>query len=108
MARKPNTNRLGGNWSEAQKLSVWRRGKRVNGKSTLTWREDKCGKLIKWSEHGNRNSRYGWEIDHIKAVANGGTDLLSNLQPLHWKNNLDKANKRYWRCPRKSNSIQKK
>ncbi|MEM6718370.1 MAG: HNH endonuclease signature motif containing protein [Bacteroidota bacterium] len=99
MARKPNTNKQGGSWTDAQKLSVWRKGKRVNDKSSLTWRKDKCGNEIKWSEYGNRNSNYGWEIDHITAVANGGSDYLSNLQPLHWKNNASKADKRYWRCP---------
>lgn len=54
---------------------------------------------MKWSEHGNRLSEYGWEIDHIKPVARGGGDELSNLQPLNWKNNAAKSDTYPWSCP---------
>ena len=33
----------------------------------------------------------GWEIDHIKPVARGGSDDLSNLQPLYWETNRNKG-----------------
>lgn len=54
---------------------------------------------MKYSEHGNRNSEHGWEIDHINPVSNGGGDELPNLQPLNWKNNADKGDKLNWVCP---------
>jgi len=38
--------------------------------------------------HGDRNSDYGWEIDHINPI---GGDDPSNLRALQWKNSLDKA-----------------
>lgn len=38
--------------------------------------------------YGNRDSRFGWEVDHINL--NGG-DNLDNLRPLHWKNNVAKS-----------------
>ena len=57
---------------------------------------------MKWSEHGNRNSENGWEIDHINPVANGDGDELSNLQPLNWNNNSDKAVELNWICPKRS------
>ena len=53
------------------------------------------------SELGNRDSKHGWEIDHINPVSNGGTDNIDNLQPLYWKNNADKGDILKWRCPSK-------
>ncbi len=53
---------------------------------------------MQYSEHGNRNSNYGWEIDHINPVANGGGDEINNLQPLYWDNNAKKGDNLNWRC----------
>ena len=99
MQRRPNTNRIGGNWTEEQKKAVWLKGSVIPDKLSSVCRQDKCGRVMRWAEHGNRNSEYGWEIDHIKPVSNYGGDELSNLQPLHWENNSDKSDKLYWNCP---------
>jgi len=99
MARNENTNQNGGAWTDQQKKDVWKKGKVITGESPDTWRKDKCGKKMKYSEHGNRKSDNGWEIDHIKAVANNGDDSIDNLQPLNWKNNSDKADQTNWSCP---------
>ena len=37
-----------------------------------------------FDKYGDTSSDYGWEIDHIKPVARGGTDNLNNLQALYW------------------------
>ncbi|MFH2140786.1 MAG: HNH endonuclease signature motif containing protein [Bacteroidota bacterium] len=100
MARKHNTNRNGSSWSSKEVLAVWEKGLVIPDFSVKIWRRDKCGKVMKFSEHGNRESDHGWEIDHINPIANGGGDELNNLQPLNWKNNLDKADSLNWTCPK--------
>lgn len=99
MPRTFNTNKDGGCWSEEIKKAVWNKGRVISDYDSNVWRRDKCGLAMKFSGYGNRNSDYGWEIDHINPVSNGGSDDLSNLQPLHWSNNADKADKLYWSCP---------
>lgn len=100
MTRKHNTDRNGGAWSEQTKKAVWQKGYPIEGYDQNLWRRDKCGRAMKYSEHGNRQNDYGWEIDHIDPVSNGGDDNINNLQPLHWSNNADKADKLSWTCPR--------
>ena len=69
------------------KTLVWLKGHEVLGRDPSLWRYDDNWTLIHWHEHGNRNSDYGWEIDHIVAKALGGSDDLANLRPLHWRAN---------------------
>lgn len=99
MVRNHNTDRNGSNWSQETIRVVWNKATIVPGYDLNVWRKDKCGKFINYSQHGNRNSDYGWEIDHINPVSNGGGDELSNLQPLHWNNNARKGDSLNWRCP---------
>ena len=98
MARNYNTNVSGGAFTLAEINSVWNKGVEIPGYPKDTWRRDMCGNSMKRDEHGDRNSSTGWEIDHIKPVEKGGTDDLSNLQPLYWGNNAVKADKYPWRC----------
>jgi len=86
------------NVSNDLKSQVWWKGKEIPNYSNKEWMHDKCGTSMRWSEHGNRNSDHGWEIDHIKPVAKGGTDDISNLQPLNWKNNAAKGDTYPWDC----------
>lgn len=80
-------------FSEEKINAVWDKRQKVlsNGKVSTEWGKDQCDAWIKRSDYGNRKSDYGWEIDHIKTQANGGTDELGNLRPLHWENNVAKS-----------------
>ena len=70
--------------------NVWNKGRVMNGLNPLLWRKDDYGWLICRLCYGDRNSEYGWEIDHIIPVSKNGSDCLSNLRPLHWHNNASR------------------
>lgn len=70
---------------------VWQKGRVVSNNDPRFWKKDQCDAWMRRADYGNRDSQYGWEIDHI---APGGPDILSNLRPLHWLNNVDKSDGR--------------
>lgn len=92
MARQHGTDREGRSFSEAVKLAVWQKALGVPGQSLAEWRQDVCGAYMRWDSYGVTTPKgFGWEIDHKDPVANGGTDVLGNLQALQWENNRRKG-----------------
>ena len=75
-------------WSHEEKSAIWWKGHEADGNNPKRWLKDACGAWIGWKFYGNRDSEYGWEIDHINP--NGG-DEPSNLRPLQWQNNCAKS-----------------
>lgn len=72
---------------EATRINVWCQCRVVVGFDPAHYRHDQHGKIIEYSEYGNRSSTRGWEIDHINPVSLGGSDHISNLRALHWETN---------------------
>ena len=65
---------------------VWSKGEIFAGNDPVFWRKDACGAWIFRSHYKRTDSEYGWIIDHIKPLSEGGTNNLSNLLPVHWEN----------------------
>lgn len=80
------------------KRAVWEKGRPMAGHDPSEWRQDVCGHTMRYSDHANTNSKYGWEIDHVMPTSLGGGDDLSNLQPLYWENNRRKGDTYPWYC----------
>jgi 5-methylcytosine-specific restriction endonuclease McrA len=89
--RKPNTGAGGSGFDPRTVQAVWQKAQPVPGYNSTEFRKDTCGWWMLRSAYGSTDSEYGWEIDHIRPVALGGSDDLANLQPLHWKNNRSKG-----------------
>ncbi|AHK22446.1 HNH endonuclease signature motif containing protein [Candidatus Hepatoplasma crinochetorum] len=70
-----------------KRLDVWNNDPNCKGRKNC---KDLFGREIKL-DHYNLKDQYGWTIDHVKPLAFGGGDEIENLQPLHWKSNLEKG-----------------
>jgi hypothetical protein len=57
------------------------------GSPTDHFKTSESGRRICWADHGDRNSRWGWEIDHRMPLALGGRHTRSNLIARHWEDN---------------------
>lgn len=78
-------------WSQETLNAIWR-----HQFQNKKWGNDECTAWIHKDAYGEQGA-YGWDVDHIDP--NGG-NYLSNLQPMHWRNNRAKGDSRgrNWKC----------
>lgn len=77
---------------------VWEKGIPVDGYDSKIVRKDACGAWIIRELYGDKDTAFGWEIDHIypesKLKDLGKLELASgiiNLRPLNVANNISKS-----------------
>ena len=70
--------------------AVWQKATTVAGYDSQIWRKDFADAWIR-RDHYGVEAKYGWEVDHLRPSSKGGSDELSNLNALHWKNNNKKS-----------------
>lgn len=84
------------------KDEVWKKGKTDSNNDAKVFRKDVCDAWIRYNKYGDRDSVYGWEVDHMDPDKG---DHIDNLRPLHWENNVAKSDAKggSWNCAVKSN-----
>lgn len=69
---------------------AWNNAKRIKGEEPNKYRQDPYGNKIRKDSYG-KNSSMGWEVDHIKPKARGGSDTTRNQQALKTSVNREKG-----------------
>ena len=77
-------------FSKDVKDNVWSKAKPIRGKDPAKYRQDPYGNTLRYDSYG-KDSEMGWEIDHIKPSALGGSDAIRNLQALKTSVNREKG-----------------
>ncbi|WP_297506657.1 hypothetical protein [uncultured Caulobacter sp.] len=66
------------------RVEAWERCARIPGCDKAVWRQDGEGRVIRWSDFGDRFSRYGWEVVTRRGPRAWGRGL-KRLEAVHWR-----------------------
>jgi 5-methylcytosine-specific restriction endonuclease McrA len=78
--------------TERQKQAAWEKAKKMLLRNPNLWKRDSLGNPIYKPAYGTEG-KYGWEVDHIRPKARGGSDSPRNLQALQTAANREKEDK---------------
>jgi hypothetical protein len=68
------------------RVDAWERCARIPGCDKAIWRQDAQGRVIRWSDFGDRFSRYGWEVISRPRPGVWGRALaVKRLEAVHWR-----------------------
>lgn len=85
---------------DERKISeVWENARTVDGVDSSLYRKDPCGAWIARNKYGIRDSKLGWEVDHVipkallESLRFSGEEIDDpiNLRAMHWQNNASKG-----------------
>lgn len=71
---------------------AWQKGEPIKGKNPNLYRKDEFGNEIYKPSYGKVGKK-GWEVDHSKPKAKGGTNSKKNLKPIQTRENRRKRDK---------------
>jgi hypothetical protein len=68
------------------RVEAWERCARIPGCDKAIWRQDARGRVIRWSDFGDRFSRYGWEVlTRPRPDVWGRALAAKRLEAVHWR-----------------------
>ena len=76
--------------SQNVKDVVWEKATKIEGKDPKLYRKDPYGDELYYYSYG-KDTKKGWNIDHITPKQQGGSDDISNLQALRSHTNKSKG-----------------
>jgi hypothetical protein len=81
------------NFSTDLILTVWQKGKTIQGFDPTRYRTDSMGFVMVYERYNTRKE-FGWELEYIILPRDGGTATADNLIPLQWENKKRKQDER--------------
>ncbi len=68
------------------RVEAWERCARIPGCDKAVWRQDAQGRVIRWSDFGDRFSRYGWEVaSRPRPGVLGRALAFKRQEAVHWR-----------------------